>query len=393
MRPEQLRAQQFSFILGNYSRAELAGVLNEPLSEKVFVRLSLGLVRRDGYLRRLHPLAPLELLERANGISANLDHEGNDHSQAARLQLRWLMSEKLTVDFAADVSFRRNTQGANHIDAIDPRFGSFPIVNELISQGRLPGPPITADLAPTNLLESYATGRNLTNQDLWGVSATVTRQFGPATVKFLAGYRGLRSHFEIDSDGLYFSLTDSDLKLRQHQLSGEVQLTGTWERLVYTAGLFAFGEKTKLVPTGSVFDQVLYACGCFYPPGFLPFFTTERRRFTSDSIAAYAQGTHHFTGRLSATLGARFSHEKKSIDNQMFRLDSDLQPTDLLVARGSNRGSWDSLTYRAGVEYQATRDVLIYGSIAKGFKSGGFNSRSDLTLPNLGLVSYKPESR
>jgi iron complex outermembrane receptor protein len=392
VRPEGQRKQRFSVILGNYSRAELRGVLNEPLSDKLLMRLSLGLVRRGGYLHRLSPPGPLEAFEQANGTAANLEPEGNDRNEAARLQFRWLLSERLALDLSADLSLKRNTQGANHIDAIDPRFGSFPVVNDLIRKGRLPGPSITPDLAPKNLLESYSTGRNLTNQDLWGASATMTRQLGSTSVRFIAAYRGLRSHFGLDSDGLYFSLNESDLKLRQHQLSAELQLTGTAGPVAYTAGLFAFGEKVTIVPTGSIFDQVLYTCGCFYPPGFLPLFTTERRRFTSDSSAAYTQGTYRFTDRLMATLGARFSREKKSIDNQVFQLDSNLQPTDLLVARGINRGTWKSFTYRVGIEYQATRDILAYGSISKGFKSGGFNSRSDLTLPNLGLVSYKPES-
>jgi iron complex outermembrane receptor protein len=392
VRPEPQRSRAFSAIFGNFSRAELRGAVNEPLSDKLLMRLSLGLARQNGYLHRLRPPVPLDALERVNGAPVNLDREGDDRSGAARVQLRWLPSESTKLDLSADVSFKRDSQGANHIDAIDPRFGSFPDVNALIAQGLLPGPPITADFAPANLLESYATGRNLTNQGLWGASAALTRQLGPASIKFIAAYRGLRSHFGLDSDGLYFSLDESDLKLRQHQLSEELQLTGTSGPFAYTAGLFAFAEKIELVPTGSIFDQVLYVCGCFYLPGMHPPFTTERRRFTSDSSAAYAQGTYHFTARLSATLGGRFSDERKSIDNQVFVLDDNLQPTELLVARGTNRGRWSSFTYRAGMEYQATRDIMAYVSIAKGFKSGGFNSRSDLELPNLGLVAYKPES-
>jgi len=63
--------------------------------------------------------------------------------------------EALVVDLSGDVSLKRNNQSTNHIDAIDPRFGSFPDLNELIREGKLPGPPLTADLAPDDLLESY----------------------------------------------------------------------------------------------------------------------------------------------------------------------------------------------------------------------------------------------
>lgn len=392
MRPEPKSSRDFSAIVGNLNRVELRAVVNEPLSDRLLMRFSLGLVRRDGYLHRIRPPIPLDVLDRVNGIPTNLDREGNDHGAAGRVQFRWLAGENTTLDLSADLSVKRNSQTANHIDAIDPRFGSFPVVNELIGKGLLPGPPITADLAPADLLESYATGPNLTDQDLWGASTVVTRQLGSASVKFIAAYRGLRSHFELDSDGLYFSINESDLRLRHHQLSAELQITGAAGPLAYTVGLFAFREKIMLVPTGSIFERVLYTCGCFYAPGMHPLFTTESRRFTSESSAAYAQGTYHLSERLSATLGGRFSHERKSIDNRIFLLDDILEPTDLLVARGANRGRWNSFTYRAGIEFQATPEVMAYGSIAKGYKSGGFNSRSDEELPNLGLVPYKPES-
>jgi iron complex outermembrane receptor protein len=392
VRPTPEREQRFGVILGNYARAELRGVLNEPLSDRLLMRLSVGVVRRDGYLHRLRPLAPLDVLEQVNGRPANLEREGNDRSQAARLQLRWLPSGTLTLDLSADLSRKRDTQSPNHIDAIDPEFGTFPDLNKLIGEGKLPGPPITAEFAPRDLLDSYATGLNSIKQDLWGAAAALTQQLGAASIKLITAYRGYRHHFEIDSDGLYFNLAESDLKARQHQLSAELQLSGTSGPLSYIGGLFALREKATVLPTGYTFDQVLYTCGCFYLPGEVPPFTTERRRFTSDSLAAYAQGTYRFTERLSATLGARFSHERKSIRNEVFLLDADLRPTDLLVAEGSNRDHWNSFTYRAGLEYQATRDVMAYGSLARGFKSGGFNSRSDESLPNLGLVPYKPET-
>ena len=38
--------------------------------------------------------------------------------------------------------------------------------------------------------------------------------------------------------------------------------------------------------------------------------------------------------------------------------------------------SWDALTPRFGLNYQINEDVLVYGSIAQGFKSGGFNGRT-----------------
>lgn len=381
-----------SLILGNYHRVELRGVLNAPLSQDIFVRLLAGIVSRDGYLRRLPPPVALGPLGQASNVPIDSEPEGDDRSQAVRVQLRWLVSDTFTADVSLDGSRKRNTQGATHIDAIDPRFGVFRQLNRLIREGKLPGSEITSDFPPASLLESYATGRNLADQDLWGVSTVLTKNLGSSSLKFIGAYRGLRSHVATDLDGLYFSIFESDITAEQRQFSGELQLTGTASGLSYVAGLFLFGERSKIPPSSGLINEVLYMCGCFYTANNLPQFTVSRRRLGSDSYAGYAQGTYKLADRLSVTLGARYTYERKTIDGEAFRLDTDLKPTNIVVATGTNRDSWSSFTYRVGAEYQATKNLMAYGSIARGFKSGGFNSRTAADLPNLGFAAFKPET-
>lgn len=381
-----------SLVLGNYNRAELRGVLNAPLSDKLFVRLSAGVVSRDGYLRRLPPPVPLGVLQQVGNAQVNSEPEGDDRSQAVRMQLRWLASDTLTVDVSLDGSRKRNTQGATHIDAIDPRFGVFRQLNRLIREGKLPGSEITGDFPPVSLLESYATGRNFADQDFWGVSIVLTKNFSSSTLKFIGAYRGLRSHTSTDLDGLYFSIFESDIAVEQRQFSGELQLTGTKGALSYVTGLYHFGERSKILPSTGIMNEVLYTCGCFYTSDNLPQFTDSRRSLASDSYAGYAQGTYKFADRLGLTLGVRYSHERKTIDGEAFRLDANLLPTNITVGTGTNRDSWNSFTYRVGAEYQASANLMAYGSIARGFKSGGFNSRTATELPNLGFSAFKLET-
>jgi iron complex outermembrane receptor protein len=194
-----------------------------------------------------------------------------------------------------------------------------------------------------------------------------------------------------DDDGLYFDIGGSDLEVKQHQLSGELQLSGVMGRLTYAAGLYAFGERSKILPSPAVID-VLYTCGCFYAPGDLPIQTIVPRQLRVENAAAYAQGTYRLTDRLSATLGTRYSHERKQVDGKVYLLDAELRPTNVLLATGHSKDRWNSFTYRADAEFQATRDVMIYSSIARGFKSGGFNVRGDPNLPNMGFYSFDPET-
>ncbi len=390
--PQQLSERRASLILGNDQRVEMRAMVNQPLSSDIAIRLSLGVVNRDGYLRRLPPPAAFERLQEVNGARPDLGSEGDDRSQAGRLQLRWSISDRMTADISLDGSRKRNHQGATHIDRIDPRFGIFPQLNRLIAEGRLPGPAITTDLPPRSLLQSYATGRNFTDQAFWGASAVVARELASATVKFIGAYRGLKSEVGTDPDGSYFDITESDIRTRQRQFSTEVQLSGNRGALSYTAGLFAFDEKSKILPNTAFLGRILYSCRCLYPAGSSPPFPTSPRQFGSTSKAGYAQGNYALGDKLGVTLGARYSIEKKSIDGQAYRVDSNLMPTDILLGAGSNRGKWRSLTYRAGIEYRATPNLMLYASLASGYKSGGFNVRGSFNVPNLGFTSFKPET-
>ena len=388
--PQPAKERRASFIVGTGRRAELQTVLNEPVSGALLLRFAFSIVSRDGYLRRVAlPAGTRHAVERANGRKFDLRPEGDDRSQGARLQLRWLVSDTLTADFTVDGSRRRNTQGAIRLDLIDPRFGLFPDINQEIDEGDLPGPEISNDLVPRDFFESYATGNNFTDQDFWGASVVISKLLRANTLKFIGAYRALRSHIGTDDDGLYFDVSTTDIRVKQHQLSGELMLNGETGRTTYTAGLFALHERPAILPTSADTD-VLYTCGC--SPGDLPILTTVKRDLSGQTISGYAQGTYRLTDRISATLGARYSHETKRLDGAEYLLDAELEATESLVASGHARDSWGSFTFRADAQYQAADDLLVYGSVAQGFKSGGFNVRGNPDRPNMGFDSFRPET-
>jgi len=104
-------------------------------------------------------------------------------------------------------------------------------------------------------------------------------------------------------------------------------------------------------------------------------------RLRSESYAGYAQGTYQISDRLSTTLGVRYTREKKRLKGTEFLADAGLQQTDTIVDSGDVKDSWNALTYRAGFEFQANPRLMAYASIARGFKSGGFNVRDPGSAP------------
>ena len=105
----------------------------------------------------------------------------------------------------------------------------------------------------------------------------------------------------------------------------------------------------------------------------------------TDSYAAYAQGSFAFNDQLSGILGLRYTRDEKDFTVQSLRLRTPIE----LLPYSEQSGSWTDTSFRTGLDFRWTDDVLVYFSVAEGFKSGGFNGRAR----NVGeLEGYDPET-
>ena len=102
----------------------------------------------------------------------------------------------------------------------------------------------------------------------------------------------------------------------------------------------------------------------------------SERPQTVDSYAAYAQGNIHFTDQFYATLGGRYTKDKKdgtyeqTVTNPFIGAGIFRAP-EALTFPGVNDSRF---TYRLGLNYEPTEDHLIFASYSTGYKSGGYNS-------------------
>jgi iron complex outermembrane receptor protein len=105
-------------------------------------------------------------------------------------------------------------------------------------------------------------------------------------------------------------------------------------------------------------------------PSAVPFndFHTEQ---TTKSQAVFAQGTFHVTDDLRATAGARYTSDEKDMV-QSWRINISPSGCDNL----KQDEKWSEATWKVGADYDVTEDVLLYGSVSRGFKAGGFNGGS-----------------
>lgn len=387
--PQPIDAEQFTATLGSFNRAELRGVVNRRLSPNTRARLSVGLINRGGFMRRRAPIyIPPE------GSRPDIRAEGADRSLVGRLRVQWQAANRLTANFSIDYARQRNTQVPKRIEAVDTTAAVYRVVNALIATGALPGPILDNSVLPTGFHQTLASGKNYSNLDNLGLATTLDRDVGFGTAKLILAYRDLRTRLASDDDGLYFDIASTEFIDRQRQLSAEAQLNGNLRGIEFTAGLFSLVDRTRSLPAPGIrAGEVLYTCGCFYSLLNRPAQFSAHRELKSQSHAIYGQAVFELIDHVGAVLGGRYTYEQKSLLGEQIAIDlNTLQPLGVVNATGSQRGAWSAFTYRAGLEWRAKPDLLVYGSVSKGFKSGGFNVRIVPTLPNLGLTAFAPET-
>ncbi|WP_406827468.1 TonB-dependent receptor [Microbulbifer sp. ARAS458-1] len=121
---------------------------------------------------------------------------------------------------------------------------------------------------------------------------------------------------------------------------------------------------------------------------------------TLKSQAFFTQGTYALTDRLNATVGVRYTEDtKQDVGGRNMACNSDTinpqtgeacfpawdrdafnqLPTDYFddagiytaVSDNQTKGSWDFTNYRLGLDYIINDDLMVFGYVANGFRSGG----------------------
>ena len=296
------------------------------------LRGSVALLRgvADGYVRDLdHPDHPL----------------GGEDVSAARAKLQLAAGARSELLLSGDATLR------------DPAPLTYSKVLEVKPGFEVDNPAGPRDVRASTL----ASSRNLQ----WGAAARYTLRLAPdTTLSSLTAYRSLDYRLVSDTDITELELTVADIHERQHQWSEELTLAQERPGRSWVLGAFLFDE-TDRQPTvvrlgGPGLDNYLDPA-------------VEAR-----SVAAFAHGSLALTRRLSATLGLRYTHERKTIDNSG-RLDTQDVPVQLVAGSAyaySDKVADDAWTPKLGLEWTLGERALAYVSATRGFKSGGFNISS-----------------
>ena len=359
-KPEDDFGAYVDFTAGNHGRIRVESAINIPLAEDVAAFRLSGVYHDD------------------NGYSKNvfLDIDEDDtHIYALRGQLAVNPSDNFEIRFFGDYAKDESGRGgASH--PTDP-------LAQNVALG-VPGGDISTDIR-TNFRDIDQTS----DIEEWGAGAEINIDLGWANAKSLTSFRELEHRVNVDFDltalnfgGFSDALEKSENWMQEFQLTSSADSSLDW-----LLGVFLFGEDVRqdyYFPFASSVFAANPAGPAVVPGGLYDAGTSDTTMVDTFSWAIFGQTTIPLTDKLSTTLGARYSKDRRDVDYNLFLLNI---PTPLtgpeLIANRPGLGAsliadspsddYSAFTPRAGLEYDVNDDVMLFFSASRGFKAGGFN--------------------
>ena len=393
-----------SVTVGSRKRLDLSGVVNLPISDTLRSRISVSSRTQDGYVKGLSDNRRLGDVNR-DSIRAVGEWAPTDNFtatiavDASKTDEQNAPSKLVGVTFVAPGSSTATQSAYNRITggvdvATLPQVPGNPslVFLQNVIDSTIPGPQqgiifdgqfITDDLDTT-----FATGPNGTEIDTFGGALTLEWDTEFATIKSITAYRESDGNFARDADGSPLAVTHTNNSDYQHeQISQELQFTGDAAdgAFKWVGGLYYFKEEGR-----DLLDVTL-------PIGFG---TIRNYTFVeNESVAAFVQGSYSLTDALTATGGIRYTEDDKTytvpvnggaITNGPAAVFGAAGTVTPFFPAGANNEKFDDVSYKVGLDYKTENGTLLYGSYATGFKSGGFNTRYLVPVPQ--VVSFDPET-
>lgn len=195
------------------------------------------------------------------------------------------------------------------------------------------------------------------------VTLTVTQEFDKASLVSISSYERGKSVNAQDSDLTPAYDFEFNSTQKSAQLSQELRLVSKNDgRFSWVVGGLYFHEKA------SVYLPFQISIANF---GVL--FDAHLR---TESYSAFAEGTYKITDKFSATAGARYNYDEKHWLGCVAQFTTIANASPALCAGNASvpdSRHWGAVTPRFVLDYQASRDLLVYASATRGFRSGGWN--------------------
>ncbi|MEP6869656.1 MAG: TonB-dependent receptor [Novosphingobium sp.] len=203
-----------------------------------------------------------------------------------------------------------------------------------------------------------------------GASLVINHDFGDLSLTSTSAYRYSFAHYVTDTDAGQPIVSSIDLLEHTDTLQQEFLLQGRSGGLNYTAGLFLFYANGKHDP---LLKRNAYSPSPFTNVDEL----TENKTF---SYAPFAQLSYDFGQGTTITGGLRFTSDRREfvgskVADPYTPEPFVFNPGAVLFHQDEGR-TYKKVTWRGSIDHRFSPNLLVYGSVSRGFKSGVYNSTS-----------------
>ncbi len=385
---------------GSYSQFDLEGAIGLPLGDDVAVRLAAVSNTRDGVFDNL-----------TLGRDA-----GERDRQAGRAQLLWNAGPDWELLFNVRAARGRGDPVPfKNVGFLDPNDLTAPCavpVDDIIPQNN----PNCAD--SSGFVHQYGDWEdvfgNLQHReelDITGYGLTAVWEPGPVTFTSVTAVDSLDIEYNEDSEGAPTTIFQFYQEGDYDQWSQEFRVTSSAEESVrWIAGVYFFSEDAHYT------TAVRRTPAPLAPSGPDMFNITPNTIVQQDNEALSIFGQLDFDLRddLTLTAGYRWTNETKegtnavsvrcvgpnggppfcpSVPDSAFIGREAILSFPVLFQPPVERldGDWNEWGARLALNYQFTDEALLYGSISRGFKGGGFSIAALQALLGLAAQDVEPE--
>jgi iron complex outermembrane receptor protein len=392
---------------GEFGKQYYEGMLNTPITESLALRINGVYNKSDGWLED----------------AATRDDLMPEENWAGRAALRWELSDKTSATLAWD---------HDDLDQLArPAIGLIPVQS---GQTQVPYPAnATEYLDPRKAKVYNDVVGNEESRELDQVILFIDHSFGAADFRSSTSWRQFDTVNREDEDGTnliasYFDTANIESNESFYQ---EFKFSGATKQMDWVAGVSYYREKadqtsdtrtyTDGIDTLGVNLGIWNDLGIPFPlyggtSAFLaandiplsmlglPWDEAMHNRGDFEAYAAFGDVIWHLNDRTNVTVGLRYTrdtkeftwkngpHETPELDQIVAMLGqagffdvfpipaeayrfSDIVFTVDTPANGVTREhTWNDVSPRLVLDYKIDPNVMVFGSIAKGYKAGGFNS-------------------
>lgn len=352
---------------GRFDSWKVEGVASTGLSDNVAVKVSGAYEKSDGYMYNSFYNQPGQRSE-FYAVSGALLFEPTDN-----------------LDIQVSYDHQKTKQDPPQLLGVNRPTDAFCLFYEQCSPA--PGVPTSGDryVSDTNgRLEKNATFK------LDMAVAKATYDVGAdMQLDYILGWLKTDETITQDFDTSPLTLYHTDRPARWRQTTNELRLTkGGSGPVTFVLGAYLWDSQYTI--------NLKNYIGFF---GFPLLTSAQDVTQTNKSWAIYGEGDYDLTERLTLTIGARYTKDKKTSlvnDLPLNFYDTLIEANPVGTAPGTIamaspvEESWKKFTPRVSLRYELSDDSMVYGLWSRGYRGGGFNGRP-ATL-SAATVPYDPET-